>query len=669
MNIPARKTSNDSGSTVDIEIDDEETESAETTQRADGAENIEESDAVENKIMSADNNGLFNNDHEESLYHPIYSLENLDYFLRHPDKISTNFNPIRSHFLPNYINKVDFKSLSDFNPKFPYELLKIPYRTLKRPQDSTFAPELIKKGSTFTETKLRKVIQDLLKKPSLLLDTPFLPNPSEHFRISSEDDIPVWNFLRHNFLQQLSNNVNYNKAPLEDHSHENRFQKVFNIQQESFLSSRDSWLPRELLDVIDDFFNNISVHFEPRTLKSFFTLIERLLNVHPSENLPSLKVQHSTSSSLLQQSPFPPSLHEDDYLSQAQNFKDVPVYPDIPPQSDNLDDISPSFIDNNRIFPENSPKDDDHVPKDLVSIYSISSLVQQHRHTKVPLLELTTSPSKVIPQQSENMTPNNNVSSLVDRLAVFDNDSLNKSIVNLGNLSLSANDSQTETGKSTDFSSFLENKPFGETKTFEFFSVVPAQAGTLTSANNVSLDKSLLPSEQTLSPSDTIVKSTKNTKIISSYSLLSQNPALFNETQSPGNLTFIDKTHTISPEYNSTSDKFSPFKLVVNSEDSQNKLLHPTVYLDIPLFTGINVHNMNKMAKLLENKNAQNMQNERYDEEKIAQVGVSKKEENPDCLKGDIWISKCHECICSDNGFPDCKTIQDCVLPPLGKYR
>lgn len=694
-NIPARKVSADSGSTADTEIYDESTEGTETTQNDDYAENIEEkSDAAENKRMSADN-GLFKKDQEESLYHPIYSLENLDYYLRHPDKISPNFNPIRSEFLPNNIyntnnplqskilefirNFFKPKPLTSFSTKFPYESIKSNNLTLKGPQGSIFTPESFKKVPMFTESKLPKVIQDFLKKPSLLSD-PFSHEPSQFFRISSQDDISEWN-LRHNHIQQFSNNDNSNKAPLVNRSHDKRFHRVFNIQQVSFLSSPGSRLPRELFDAINDFFNKVSVPYEPKILKSFSTLVERLLNIHPLENSSPLKIQHSIYSSLLQQQSVAPtsspSPDENDYLSQAgdqTSFYHAPVYPDTPPRPDNLHDILPLFTHNISIFPKNSQniKDDNAIPKELASLDNTSSLVEQL--TRVPLLELTTSPSKDIPQQSKNFQLKDHVSSMLETLAVFIKNSLDESIPTSGSVSLSGKNSQPEARKPIDLSSFLEKiLPSDQTKTFEFVSPIPAQStstgtGTSTLANNVSLDKSLLSSEDTLLSSNTVAELTQNTEKPLSYSIISQNTLLFNKTQSSGNLTFIDNTRSISPDYKFTSDNVLPFKSVPNSESSQNKTLDTTVYLDMPptLSTGINEHA--QRSNISKNKIAQNVQNERNVEEHVTHVGDTKKEKNPDCLKGSTWISKCHECNCSDDGFPDCIIIQECVLPPHGMY-
>lgn len=164
-NMLAHTVSNDSGSTVDTKIDEEVTENIDITEKS-----IEEkSDKAENKRMSAGSNGLFKKDHEESLYHPIYSLENLDYFLRHPDKISPNFNPIRSDFLSNNIYNTEnlsqfkifeflrnFKPLTSFSPKIPNEFIKVPNPTSKRPQDSIVPLEHFKKDSIFTESKPSK---------------------------------------------------------------------------------------------------------------------------------------------------------------------------------------------------------------------------------------------------------------------------------------------------------------------------------------------------------------------------------------------------------------------------------------------------------------------------------------------------------------------------------
>ncbi|XP_026330743.1 uncharacterized protein LOC113238181 isoform X2 [Hyposmocoma kahamanoa] len=709
-NTSAHKVSNDSESTVDIKIDDETTENAKITEKnVDKKKNV-----AENKRMSADNNVLFKKDHEESLYHPIYSLENLDYYLRHPDKISPNFNPIRSDFLHNNIYNTNsfqskiveflenFKPLSSFALKFPYEFIKILYPKLKGSRDSISPPAHFKKDPIFSESKLSKVIKDFIKRASLLSGAPPSADPLEIFRILSQDipqrNVPSSNQL--NQLQQLSNNVKYNNALFTDRSHD-KGHKVFNMQQISFLSSQGQ-LPQQLFDAIDDFLGNISASQDSKILKSVFNLFERLLNIHPFKNLQSQQIQHSTysklfqqqsvapksspslddnkndylsqtgkqvqhptySSVLQQQSVAPksfPSLddNDNDYLSQLSNqasFKNTHVFPVIPPRPDNSHDISTSFMENNSKVPGNTEnlKVNDDVPKTILSSV-------KHQVIKIPLLELKTPVTKNVPQTSENLSSNDNILSLIDNVAVLLNDSLAENIQTIGKLFLAGKNSQTEAGKPTKFSSLLDTIPSNQIQTFEFFGHGPSQPGTLTSASKA--DKSLLSSKDTDSPSkNTVTELPKHNKKPSSVDLISLNTLIFNETKSPGN-----HRHSVIPEDNPTSDNFSPFESVPNSESSLSKSLNTTVYLDVSLspFTGINVNN--KKSKVPKNKTAQNGQHEINSEEKLAQVGDTKKEKNPDCLKGSTWISKCYKCNCSEDGFPDCNIIPDCVLPPREK--
>lgn len=624
--------------------------------------------------MAAGNAGLFKKERQESLYHPIYSLESLDYFLRHPEKISPNFNPIRSDYSPNNIyntvkplqlKKIEllrnFTALPNFYPTLRHESINIPSPTLKGPQDSISALESLQKDPIFKGSELQKIILDFIKKHSLLPDVPeSLSNPLETLRVSSQDDIPEWNLQRHNQLKQLSNNVINKNIPLADGSHDKGFHKVLNVQQVSVLSSGGSRLPQEFNQAIKNLFNNIAVPLEPKILKDYSTLFERLLNTHPFENVPSLQQQSLAPNSS-------PSLDKD----QA-HLKNAHVYPDIPKLPNHLDDIFSSFIDNNSIFPEKSKtlKGTDAVSKDVVSSNNTSSMVEQYQLTKVPLLKLETSPSKDIPLQFNNLPPNNNVSSLVYNSAVFGDDSLKKNIPTLGDLFLSGKNSQTEAEKSTDFSSLLEKTPSDLTKIFEFFSVAPYQPGTLTSVNSISLDKSLSSSENRPSPSkNTIVELTNGTEKPSYHSLISQNNLLFNKTQSTGNITFADNTHNVSLEYKSMPVNYSPFQSVPNSKSSQNKLLHTTVYFHMPPFLATKINEQNKKLKDSTNKNAHSWQTKTNAAKKVAQVGNTKKEKNPDCLKGIAWMSKCHDCTCSDDGFPDCKIIQHCVLPPRGMYK
>lgn len=658
----------------------------------DGAENPEQKlDAAENKLTFADNNGWTKKEHEESLYQPIYSLENLDYFLRHPDKISPNFNLIRSDYLPNNIYNThnslqsnilellrNFIPVPSFSSKFPHESIKTANPKSKSPLDIIAALERFKNDPIFTESKIHKIILDFLKKPSLLSDFPeILTNPSEFFRISSQDDIPEWNLQRHKPLKQFSNNVNYKNVPLTDGSHDKGVPKVYNIQQVSFVSSRGSRLPQDIHQVNNDFLHNISEPLEPKILNIYTTLFERLVNAHPFENLPPLQ-HHSTYSNLLQQQPLAPesspSLDEDDYLTHPGDQAHFKNAPEVSKQPDNLDDIFSSifnnifssFIDNNGLYSVKSenPKGNDGVPQNTVPSKDTSPLVEQYQLTNVPLLELTTSRSKDI-LQFENLPSNNKVSSLVDSSLVFGNDSLKGKIPTLGNISLSGENSQSEAGKSTDFSSLLENTPSDQTKVFDFFSIVPYHPGALTSANNVLVDKSVSSSENTLSPSKkTIFELTKNTETPSSHSLIFQNILLFNKTQSPENIK-IYNTHNVSPEHNFTSDNLSLFKSVPNSEGSPNK--STAVYMPPFFSTGIKEHI--KKLKDPKYKNAQIWQTKTNAEEKVAQVSNTQQEKNPDCLKGLEWISKCHQCTCSDDGFPDCKIIRHCVLPPLGMYK
>lgn len=664
-NKAEKKVSNDSTSINDTDIDDEATESAQTTEV-----NIDEkSDVAEDKRMSADDNGLFKKDREESLYHPIYSLENLDYYLRHPDKISSSFNPIRSNFLPKNIYNPDnpfpskiadffkiFRSLPSFHSKLPYESIKLLNPTLTTLQDSIFEPERFRKEHTFTESKLPKEIKDFLGKASLLSDASFSANPLEIFRILSQNNFPDWNSPSSNHLQQLSNNVNNKNPPLADRLHDKRF-NIFDIQQASFSYSQGSQLPKEILDAINDFLNNISMSYEPKILKSLFTLVERLMNIHPFENLPSQQVHHSTYSNLLQQQSLAPTssptLDEDDYLSNT------------PTRPDKLHVISSTFVDNNSIFPENSKNRirDDDFPNDLVSSDNTSSSVEQHQLIKVPLLGLTTPPNKGVPQQAENLLPNNDISSLIDNVADFVKDSLSESIPTTGEVLLAGKKSRTEAGNPTDFFSVLNNIPSDQTQTYKFFSSLP-------SAIDVQADKSLLLSKNTLSQSkDTIVEFTKKNEKPLSDSILSLNTILFNVTQYPGNLTSTDNIHSVTPENYSTSDNFSLFTSIPNSERYQKEKLDTTVYINVPPSFSFGVNEHNKKPKVPKHKISQNGQNEINAEEKVAQVGETKMEKNPDCLTGSAWISKCHECNCSDDGFPDCKIIQDCELPPRGMYR
>lgn len=655
--------------------------------------------------MSADNNVLLKKDHEESLYHPIYSLENLDYYLRHPDKMSPNFNPIRSNFLHNNIyntknsfqSKIvefleNFRPLSSFALKFPYEFIKILNPTLKGSRDSISPPAHFKKDPIFSESKLSKVIKDFLKRASLLSDAPPSTDPVEIFRILNQDiperNVPSSNQL--NQLQQLSNNVKYNNAPFTDRSHD-KGHKVFNMQKISFLSSQGQ-LPQQLFDAIDDFLGNISASQDSKILKSVFNLFERLLNIHPFKNLQSQQIQHSTysklfqqqsvapksspsldnkndyhsqpgnqvqhltySSLLQQQSVAPksfPSLDDDDndYLSQISNqasFKNTHVFPVIPPRLDNSNN---SKVPRN---PENQKVNDD-VPKAILSSV-------KHQVIKIPLLELKTPLTKDVPQTSENLSSNDNILSLIDNVAVLLNDSLAENIQTIGKLFLAGKNSQTEAGKPTKLSSLLGTIPSNQIQTFEFSGHGPSQPGTLTSASKA--DKSLLFSKDTDSPSkNTVTELPKHNKKPSSVNIISLNTIIFNETKS-GN-----HRHSVTPEDNSTSENFSPFESVPNSESSLSKSLNTTVYLDVSLspFTAINEHN--KKSKVSKNKTAQNGQREINSEEKLAQVGDMKKEKNPDCLKGSTWISKCYECNCSQDGFPDCNIIHDCVLPPRGMY-
>lgn len=659
-----KKVSNDSISTDDSDIHDEVTESAQTTEV-----NTDEKTDIADNVMSADGNGLIKKDREESLYQPIYSLENLDYYLRHPDKISPSFSPIRSNFLPKNIYNTDnsfpskitdffknFRSLPSFYSKLPYEPFKLLNPTLTTLHDSIFEPERFRKEPTFTESKLPKVIKDFLEKVSLLSDASFSANPLEIFRILSQKNVPDWNSPTGNHLQQLSNNVNNKNPHRADRLYDKRY-NVFNIQQASFSSSQGSQLPQELLDAINDFFNNISKSYEPKILKSMSTLVERLMNIHPFENLPSPQVHHSTYSSLLQQqslaSTSTPTLDEDDYLSNNAT------------RPDKLQVISSTFVDNNNIFPENSKNliDDDDFPNDLASSSNTSSFVEQHQLINVPLLGLTTPPSNDVSQQAENLPPNDDISSLIDNVADFVKDSLSENIPTIGEVLLAGTNSQTKAGKPTDSFSALNNIPSDQTQTYNFLSSLP-------SANHVQVDKSLLLSKNTLSPSkDTIVVFIKKNEKPLSNSLISLNSLLFNVTQTPGNFTFTDNIHSVTPENNSTSDNLSLFTSVPNSEGYQKKKLDTTVYINVPpsFSTGINEHS--KKLNVPKNKIPQNGQNEINVEEKVALVGETKMEKNPDCLIGSAWISKCYECNCSDNGFPNCNIIQDCELPPRGMYR
>lgn len=470
------------------------------------------------------------------------------------------------------------------------------------------------------------------------------------------------------------------------------------MQQISFLSSQGQ-LPRDLFNSIDDFFDNVSVPKESKILKNVLNLFERLLNIHSFKNVPSQQVQHSTYSSLLQQqSAAPKSSHsldddDDDYLSRTGNhlqhatyssllqqqsvtprsspifnddnnnyisqagnqgsFKNVPKFNVVPLQPDNLHAISSSFIENSSIFPENPEnlKVKNDIPKTLISSV-------KHQLLKIPFLELKTPHMKDTPQQTKYM-PTNDILSLIDSFKVLLDDSLGESIQPIDKLHLSGKNSQTEVGKLTEFPSFLDRIPSDQTKTFVFLDNGLSQPGILSSVSNLKkADKDLLSSKNILSASNNKIVQLKNSnKEPFPNKSISLNTLLLKKIKSPGNITSTDNNHSAAPkDHHFTSHNFPPFKSVPNY---QNKSLNT--------LTGFNKHN--KKPKVPKNKTALNGKNKVNAGQKVkAHVSDTKKEKQPDCLKRSTWISKCYECNCSDDGFPVCKIVQDCVLPPRGKY-
>lgn len=577
---------------------------------------------MDNNVLTSDSNRQVQTDQEESMYHQIYSLESLDYYLRHPDKL-TDLNPIRSEFpSDNILNKTLQSNINNilqnvglpptFYPKFSGGSgRKIYYST-----NGISVPELIsKKDPVFTEFSLPK-LKHHLKRSSLLSDTPFSSNPPGFYRRSSQNDMPVLaSAIRNNLRKLVKDMVFKNEA-----SHGKSSHKVFDVQQVSLQSSQPNHL-RDLLPAINKLFNKIASPFESKTI----------------ENLPPLQVQHSNPLQLQSLAKSAPNLSdENDYLAPNSNQGTLKKEPkQIYNLSSSLFGILQPIINNhiNEVLNTENTKGDDDVPNELM-------VFAKKYPSRIQLS---------IPSSSKDIT---------QRLGL----SLGKTNKhNFDNVSFLGKNWLSELGKPINFSP-SKNVGSVKIKSFEFSGTGSGQTGVTASANNFVSNDISSSIEDSFSPStDTTIRLTENIEKPITDNLISQEDLHIPKQQSPESISNTKKR---------TSPESSSFNSILNLQGSENLSLEND--LNTPPYFDTFLPMVKKMFATFINKHKKNHTHSAQSGHNITEnvenklVGNSEKLKNPDCKKGSSWISKCHSCTCSDDGFPECKIIHDCVLPPLG---